>query len=238
MNIEKNLREKLAVAHHIIHYHGWDDLLATHLSVRIPETRHLLITPLNIPFEQVSASKLVKCTPEGEIVGSDQPSMMRQAINIHGAIYKASDHIMSAMHTHSLYGATVASLQQGLLFCTQHSLRFYDDIAYHAFNGLALENEGDEIVRSLQDKNIMILRNHGLLTMGTSIEVALYRLYYLEICCEMQVNIMSSHAPVTPIPDRVCRETKKQFDAILTPEIEFQVLFDRVKAFSQVDYRD
>ncbi len=236
--IEKTLREKLAAAHHIIYDIGCDDLLATHLSVRIPDTEHLLITPLNTPFEEVSASKIIKSDFHGNRIGPDNGyGLMPQAINIHGAVYQHYPNAMSAMHTHSLYGNAVASLECGFLFINQHSLRFYGDIAYHELDGLALGNEGEEIVKSLGDKKIMILRNHGLFTTGTSLEEALYRMYYFEHLCKMQIKTMSAGAKIHPISEAVCKKTKAQYDSILSPHKEFDALVRRIEGKSRVDYR-
>ncbi len=235
---ERELRIKLAASHHIIHYCGWDDLLATHLSARIPGTDHLLITPMNIPFEEVSASKLIKCDFDGNIVTNNKQALMPQAKNIHGELYKASPKIMSAMHTHSIYGVAVASLQEGLLFLNQRSLRFYEDVAYCDFAGLALEDEGKRIVESMNNKKVMILRNHGLLTTGSSIEEALYLLYYLEKTCETQIKILSTNSPTIKIPTELCKKTKLQFESIRTVEIEFQTLTRRIENRSKINYKD
>ena len=237
-DIEKTLREKLAAVHHIVYYHAWDDLLATHLSARIPGTNHLLITPMNIPFEEVCASKLIKCDLDGNLVGDNGEKLLPQAINIHGEIYKKSDTIMSAMHTHSIYGIAVSSLEGGLLFNNQQALRFYGNVAYHDYDGLALENEGEEIVKSLKNNKVMILRNHGLLTIGKSIEEALYLLYYLEVVCELQIKTLSTGEKLVPISKASCQKSAEQFNSILTPEIEFETLTRRVEGLSAVDYRD
>lgn len=237
-NIEQVLREKVAAAHHLIHFIGCDDLLATHISARIPGTNHLLITPHNIPFEEVCASKLVKADFDGNGVGQNLCGLMPQAINIHGNIYKSSDAIMGAVHTHSIYGTAVSALECGLLFFNQHALRFYDDVAYHELDGLALDNEGEHIVRSLGNKKVMVLRNHGLLTTGRSIEEAAYRMYYLERLCEMQIKTMSAGAKLHPIPEEVCKKTKAQYDSILTPDIEFEVFLRRIAGRSRVNYKD
>lgn len=234
---EKTLRQQLAACHHIIHYQGWDDLLGTHLSVRIPDTDTILITPLNVPFEQVCASNLIKCDFDGSIMGESKMGLMPQAKNIHGAIYKASDHIMSVMHTHSMNGVAVASLDCGLLFIHQQSLRFYNDIAYHHYNGLALENEGEEMVKSLGDKSVLIARNHGLVATGNSIAQALYRLYYLEVACEIQVKALSTGQKLIEIPHDICEKTAKQFQSIQTTEFELQALMNRVSGKSKVDFR-
>ncbi len=235
---EKQLRIKLAAAHHVVHYNGWDDLLAAHLSARIPNTEQLLLTPMNVPFEKVSASALIKCDFSGKVVDDNGQKLMPQAINIHGALYPQNNALMSAMHTHSLCGESVSALECGLLFMTQQSLRFYNDVAYHHYDGLALENEGEQIVKSLQDKRVMILHNHGLLTTGRSIEEALYLLYYLELACKTQINIMSTQAPRVNIPDAVCQKTKAQFDSILRPDMEFAALVERIEGLSSVDYRN
>lgn len=235
--IEKQLREKLAAAHHILHFNGCDDLLATHLSARIPETHHMLVSPHNIPFEEVSASKLIKTDLDGNILSDNGYTVMPQAHNIHASIYKHSDTVMSAMHTHSIYGVAVASLQCGLLPFHQQALRFYNDVAYHEMNGLALENEGEEMVKSLGDKKVMILRNHGLLTTGATIEIATYFMFYLECACKIQVKALSTGQPIAEIPESVCEKTKAQFDSILSPEVDFQAMVRRIEGRSRVDFR-
>lgn len=234
MSIEQTLREKLATAHHIVHHHGWDDLLATHLSVRIPDTNHILITPMNVPFEEVCASNLVKCDLNGKVISDNGQKLMPQAINIHGEIYKHNPAILSAMHTHSVYGVAVSSLERGLVFSNQQSLRFYNDVAYHAFDGLALHNEGEEIVKSLGEKKVMILRNHGLLTTGKSIETALYLLYYLEVTCKIQIKTLSANCQLVLPSKEICEKTKTQFDLILSPEFEFEALSRRVTRLKNI----
>lgn len=235
---EQTIREKLAACHHIIHYMGCDDLLATHLAARIPQTETLLITPYNIPFEEISASKLVKCDLNGNIISENGYKTMPQAVNIHASIYRKYPAIMSSMHTHSIYGTAVASLECGFLFSNQHALRFYNDIAYHELDGLALDNEGEHIANSLGDKKVMILRNHGLLTGGRSVEEALYRIFYLERLCEMQIKTMTTGATIKSIPEDVRIKTKKQYDSILTPHLEFEALTRRYGNLSRIDYRE
>lgn len=226
--LEQQLREDLAASHHIVYHYGWDDLLATHLSVRMPASNEVLITPHNVPFEEVSSENLVKVDLSGKILSQNGYTVMPQAFNIHAEIYKTNANIHSAMHTHSTYGVAVSSLKSGLLFCNQQALRFYNDVAYHDYNGLVLANEGDEIVQSLKYKKVMILRNHGLLTTGKSIYEALYLLYYLEKVCELQIKLQSVNNSLTELDEAVCLKTKAQFERILTPEKEFAVLKRRV----------
>jgi ribulose-5-phosphate 4-epimerase/fuculose-1-phosphate aldolase len=235
--IEQTLREELAAAHHIIHYHGWDDLLATHLSARIPGTDHLLITPMNVAFEAVSASRLIKCDFDGNFVDNNQEHLMPQAINIHGDIYKNSQTIMSAMHTHSIDGVAVSSLECGFLFSNQRALRFYNDVAYHDYDGLALVNEGENIVKSLGHNRVMVLRNHGLVTTGKSIAEACYLLYYLETACTTQIRLLATNAKMRLIPEDICQKTKAQFESFFKPELEFSALMNRIAGKSKVDYK-
>jgi len=237
MSVEKELRIQLAACHHIIHHQGWDDLLAAHLSARIPNTNHILITPLNVPFEAVCASNLIKCNFDGSIIGDAQSGLMPQAKNIHGEVYKASDNIMAAMHTHSPNGVAVSSLECGLLFTNQQALRFYNDVAYHNYSGLALENEGKEIVKSLGDKSILMARNHGLFVTGNSIAQAIYRLYYLEVACKIQINSLSTGQKLVQIPSEICQKTARQFQEIQTADFELKILMERVTGKSKVDFR-
>ena len=236
--IEKRIREALAASHHIVHLSKADDLVATHLSARIPDTDQLLITPHNLPFEEVCASNLVKIDIEGNIISDRHHyGVMPQAVNIHASVYQKRDNVMSAMHTHSIYGNAVASLKCGLLYINQHAIRFYNEVAYHDFDGLALDNEGDAIADALGDKKVMILRNHGLLTTGASVGEACYLLHYLERCCQMQITAMSAGSELLEIPPDVCAATKAQYDRVKTPDIDFQALVRRVKGRLKVDYR-
>ena len=237
-DIEKRIREELAASHHIIHYSGWDDLVATHLSARIPNTDHILISPHNIPFEEVCASNLVEIDFDGKVISDAYDyGVIPQAINIHAAVYRKSETIMSVMHTHSMYGGAVASLKCGLLYINQHVIHFYNEVAYHEFDGLALDNEGELIVNSLGDKKVMILRNHGLLTTGESVGEACYLMHYLERCCQMQIATMSANTEILDIPQNICEATKAQYDTVRTPEIDFQTLVRRIAGRSRVDYR-
>ncbi len=226
---ETKLRTELAACHHIIHYNGWDDLLATHLSARIPNTQHILITPHNIPFEKVSASNLIKCDFDGNILADTNAALMPQARNIHGEVYKARNTIMAAMHTHSPNSVAVSSLECGFLFFHQQALRFYNDIAYHDYSGLALENEGAEIVQSLKEKSILLAKNHGVFIVGESIAQTMYRLYYFEVSCKIQIKALSTGQKITQIPHDICVKTAAQFNKILTPEKELEVLMNRVR---------
>ncbi|MCW8107216.1 class II aldolase/adducin family protein [Alteromonas ponticola] len=219
---EKEIRHKLAITHHVIAHFGWDELVATHVSARIPDTDTVLITPKDTAFNNVTARNLVLVNLEGNILSDNGHAVLKQAANIHLATYKIRHDIHCIIHTHSMYPTIVSSLAAGFQFTTQHSLRFYDDIAYHQFNGLALENEGAAIANDLGDKKILFARNHGVITTGCSVEDAIYSHYHIENCCKVLVNTLQCGVRMIDIPHDTCKLTKQQFDKIKTPEVEFQ----------------
>ncbi|WP_150466235.1 class II aldolase/adducin family protein [Francisella sp. SYW-9] len=227
MSTEKVFRKKLAICHHIIHHYGWDDLLATHISARLPNG-NIIITPHNISFDKVTKKNLVTVTPNGEIISDNDHKVMPQAANIHLETYKARQDINAIIHTHSKYAVILSSLECGMQFTNQQSLRFYDDISYHHYDGLALDNEGKAIANSLgQKNNMMILDNHGIITTAESIEKAIYKHYYFEQSIEIEVKTLSSGQKIKPIPKGVCKKTSQQFAKINTCHIEFEV-FKRI----------
>ncbi|MCF6764583.1 class II aldolase/adducin family protein [Thiotrichales bacterium 19S3-7] len=237
--IESTIRNKLVISHHIIQHNNLDDLLSTHLSARIPDTNQILITPLDVPFEKIQPHMLVKLDLNGDIIDDNGYSVMPQGSNIHLPIYQNNPNIHSAMHTHSIYGTAVSSLECGLLFMNQHALRFYDEIAYHNYDALALGNEGEQIANSLKDKKVMVLRNHGLLTTGTSIEQATYLLFYLERACEIQIKTLSTNQTIIKISPDICLKTKAQFMKITNPKEEFWALANRCpQSINYAQYND
>ncbi|AIT08512.1 aldolase [Candidatus Francisella endociliophora] len=198
--MEKQFRKKLAICHHVIHHHGWDDLLATHISAKLPDG-NIIITPHNVTFDKVNAKNIVTVTPDGEIISENGYKVMPQAANIHLETYKARKDINAIIHTHSKYAVIMSSLECGMQFTNQQSLRFYDDISYHHYDGLALDNEGKAIANSLGEKNsMMILDNHGIITTAESIEKTLYKHYYFEQAIELEVKTLSTGQKIKPIP--------------------------------------
>ncbi|MED7788794.1 class II aldolase/adducin family protein [Francisella sp. 19X1-34] len=227
MSTEKVFRKKLAICHHIIHHYGWDDLLATHISARLPDG-NIIITPHNVSFDKVTKNNIVTVTPDGKIISDNGHKVMPQAANIHLETYKARDDINAIIHTHSKYAVILSSLECGMQFTNQQSLRFYDDISYHHYDGLALDNEGKAIANSLGERNsMMILDNHGIITTAESIEKAIYKHYYFEQSIEIEVKTLSSGQKIKPIPQEVCQKTSQQFAKINTCHIEFEV-FKRI----------
>ncbi|MCW8091231.1 class II aldolase/adducin family protein [Alteromonas sp. ASW11-130] len=228
--IENDVRQKLAIAHHVIAYYGWDELVATHLSARMPDSDAILITPKNTAFKNVTEENLVKLNLDGEYLSDNGHTVLEQAANIHLETYKVRRDIHSIIHTHSMYSTIISSLTTGFKFTTQHSLRFYDDIAYHPFDGLAFENEGAAIANSLGNKRVLFANNHGVITTGGSIEETLLYHYHLENCCETLVKTLQCSEEIIDIPDDICKLTKAQFDKIKTPHVEFAYFADLVRS--------
>ena len=227
MTTEKVFRKKLAICHHVIHHYGWDDLLATHISARLPNG-NIIITPHNVSFDKVTKKNIVTVTPDGEIISDNGNKVMPQAANIHLETYKARQDINAIIHTHSKYAVILSSLECGMQFTNQQSLRFYNDISYHHYDGLALDNEGKTIANSLGEKNsMMILDNHGIITTAESIEKAIYKHYYFEQSIELEVKTLSSGQKIKPILREVCQKTSEQFAKINSCHIEFEV-FKRI----------
>lgn len=231
MSEQKQFKKKLAICHHIIHHYGWDDLLATHISARLPDG-NIIITPHNVTFDNVNAKNIVTVTQDGKIISDNGYKVMPQAANIHLETYKARKDINAIIHTHSKYAVIMSSLECGMQFTNQQSLRFYDDISYHHYDGLALDNEGNAIANSLGEKNsMMILDNHGIITTAESIEKALYKHYYFEQAIELEVKTLSTGQKIKPILEEVCKKTSAQFAKINTCHLEFEVFKRMTKKY-------
>jgi len=227
MATENKLRKQLAIAHHIIHYYGWDDLLATHISARLPDG-NIIITPHNVAFDKVTSKNLVTVNLDGEILSDNGFKVMPQAANIHLETFKARADINAIIHTHSKYGVILSSLEEPMKFTNQQSLRFYDDISYHHYDGLALENEGKEIANSLgADNNIMILDNHGIITSADSIEKVIYKHYYFEQTAMLYIETLATGQKIKEIPTEICKKTAAQFQQVQSCQHEFE-LFERI----------
>ncbi|ODN42393.1 class II aldolase/adducin family protein [Piscirickettsia litoralis] len=221
--IEKELRIQLAAAHRLIAHFGWTDLVSSHLTIYLPESDQMLATPYGLLFEEVRASDIVRIDRFGSAVGLSDYPVIGAGVTIHNAVYDANPLSRAAIHTHSLYGTAVSSLESGLMFINQHCLRFYGQVAYHDFGGLAFNtDEREPIANALGDKPVMILKNHGLLAAGPTIVDAFYNIYYLEKACEMQIKTLSAGQPIIPISHEDCLLTARQ----LTEERTAQMIFD------------
>jgi len=196
------LRVDLAAAYRMVANYGWDDLIFTHLSVRIPgPEHHFLLNPYNLMFEEVTASSLIKVDVDGNPVEPTPFITNPAGFTIHSAIHMARDDAHAVMHLHTPCGQAVSAQADGLLPLTQAAMLVRGDVAYHDYEGLAVDlDERGRIVEDLGSKNMMLLRNHGTLAVGETIGEAFLRLYTLERACQAQVMALAGGSDVNNPP--------------------------------------
>lgn len=198
---EWQLRVDLAAAYRLVALFGWDDLVFTHISARVPgPERHFLINPYGFLFEEMTASSLVKVDLNGGIV-MDTPHFINPAgFTIHSAIHAAREDAHCVLHVHAVNGVAVSAQKQGLLPISQQSLFVLAALGYHDYEGVALrEEEKPRLVRDLGDKSFLMLRNHGLLTVGATVADAFLFMYLFEAACMIQVRAQSGGGELLPI---------------------------------------
>ena len=202
---EWQVRVDLAACYRVIAMYGWDDLIFTHISARVPgPDEHFLINAYGLLFEEMTASSLIKVDLGGNKV-IDSPYPVNPAgFTIHSAVHEARDDVGCALHTHTRAGVAVSAQQDGLLPLSQISLVALASIGYHDYEGIALnEEEKPRLVADLGDSNLLILRNHGLLAVGATIPDAFLSMYALETACQMQIMAQSSGAQLTHISPQI-----------------------------------
>ena len=189
------LRVQLAATYRLCAMHGWTDLVFTHISARLPDEdgeHRFLINPYGVMFDEMTASALVKIDTEGKIC-QDTPYFINPAgFTIHSAVHLAREDAGCVIHVHTPYGMAVSAQKKGLRRYTQMSMQVYDDLAYHDYEGIALElDERERIVNDLGTKSLLMLRNHGTLTLGPTCGTAFLRMYFLENACKAQIFAQS-----------------------------------------------
>lgn len=207
---EWSVRCDLAAVYRLVAMFGWDDLIFTHITAKVPGTHHFLINPYGMDFEDMTASSLVKIDIDGNKVMDSEYEINPAGFIIHSCIHAAREDAMCVLHTHSLNGVAVSAQKEGLLPLSQFSYVAHTSLAYHDFEGFALEkDEQTRLVRDLGDKNYFILRNHGLLTVGSTIPLAFLNMHRLEAACMVQVRAQGAELSFIPddIQNRAHRET-------------------------------
>jgi ribulose-5-phosphate 4-epimerase/fuculose-1-phosphate aldolase len=218
--IEWNLRVELAAAYRIIDYMGWSELIWTHTTVRVPGERHqFLINPYGLRFDEVRASNLVKVDIDGTVIGDQDQEINPAGFVIHSAIHMARPDVQCVMHTHTVAGMAVASLQTGLLPISMYALGYHEQVAYHDFEGPSLDlDERTRLAGNLGDKNVLILRTHGLLTCGQTVAQAFVRMYRLERACQVQLAAQATNSPLVVPPPDVCRKSAERSNDFLAAD--------------------
>lgn len=205
MDNETTIRKDLAAVYKLVHHFGWDDLIFTHISAKIPGTETFLINQFGLMFNEVTASNLVKVDISGNVIGSG--SINPAGFLIHSAIHEARPEVGCVIHTHTLSGVAVSIDNDGLQPISQQSLVALNSLAYHNYQGLVIDSrEKKSIQDNLSNKNFMILRNHGLLTVGTSVSDAFLNMRVLQQACDIQV--MCNKDTATKISAEVIENNK------------------------------
>jgi ribulose-5-phosphate 4-epimerase/fuculose-1-phosphate aldolase len=212
---EWQLRTDLAACYRAIAMYGWDDLVFTHVSARVPgPEHHFLINAYGMMFEEITASSLIKVDLAGEKVLDHEYDINPAGFVIHSAVHDARHDAGCVLHTHTRAGVAVSAQADGLLPISQSSLFPYATLAYHDYEGVALnDDEKPRLVADLGTSNAMILRNHGLLTTGVTIADAFLMMYMLETSCQIQVMAQSSAGELlhvaTPIVEGIQAQAEK-----------------------------
>ncbi len=196
------IRVDLAAAYRLVAYYGWDDLIFTHLSARIPgPEHHFLLNPYQLMFEEVTASSLVKVDVHGNPVDPTPFITNPAGFTIHSAVHMAREDAHAVMHLHTPAGQAVSAHEDGLLPLTQTAMLVRGDLAYHDYEGVAVDlSERERIVADLGDKGAMLLRNHGTLAVGGNVGECFVKLYFIERACEAQIMALSAGDKVSGPP--------------------------------------
>lgn len=213
---EWQARVDLAAAYRLVALYGWDDLIFTHISARVPGAgHHFLLNPYGMMFAEVTASSLVKVDLAGNKVLESPYFINPAGFTIHSAVHEAREDALCVMHLHTDYGIAVSAQKEGLRPLSQQAMFALASLAYHDYEGLALdEEEKPRLVADLGDKDYLILRNHGLLTIGATVAEAFLAMFLLERACKIQILSQSGGGELVEIPDSIVDRVASQLSAV------------------------
>ncbi|KHK90383.1 hypothetical protein LK12_17485 [Novosphingobium malaysiense] len=197
---EEQLRLDLAAAYRAAAMFGWDDMIGTHFTVRLPATEGqpeaFLINPFGLMFEEITASSLVKVDVEGNILSDNGYPVNKAGFVVHSAVHRARENAGCVLHLHGRFGVAVSALEDGLLPLNQTALIIRDKIGVHEYEGPAVSlGERERMAKALGAHDLMFLRNHGTMAVGATIAEAFQRMYQLERACEYQVYTLATGLP-------------------------------------------
>lgn len=216
---ERQLRIDLAAAYRLAAHFGLDDLIYTHFSAKLPDGGgDFLLNPYGLVFEEITASSLIRVTAKGEVAGHTDYDLNEFGYKIHEPFYRLRPDIGCVLHTHTRAGIAVSTMECGLLPLSQMAMHFYGALGYHAYEGNAFYgDEQERLIANLGDAKSVVLRNHGLLTVGESVAEAFSYMHYLEQCCRIQVDAMASGAKLIPVPHGIAAEMNAQYRKLKMP---------------------
>ncbi len=207
---EWQARLDLAACYRLLDAYGMTDMIYNHVTLRIPGTEHLLINLYGLLYREITATSLAKIDVEGNILWKPETEygINKSGYVIHGAIHKARPDVAAVIHTHTRAGMAVSAMACGLLPLTQTTMRFVGHLGYHAYEGPAIDlAERERIVADLGPHDALIMRNHGLLTCGATLQQAFNTMYQLEMACRAQVDAMAARTELTMPSEAVLAKT-------------------------------
>lgn len=229
---EREVRTDLAAAYQLTAAFGWDDLIYTHISARVPGSEHhFLVNPLGLGFDEITASNLIKIDLAGNIIGDNQHGYAPNSAGfvIHGGIHSAREDAGCIMHIHTEAQMALSMLEGGLLPLSQHALRFWGRIGYHDYEGIALTtDERTRFIRDLGDHAALVLRNHGTLTVGETVAQAFVEMFYLEKSAASQLLAQATGLPLRVPPRDVIELSAKQWQGAFSKGLEWPALLRRL----------
>jgi len=238
---EWDTRVDLAACYRLVALYGWTHLVQNHVSARVPgKAEHFLINPYGMLFREITASSLVKIDLDGKIVDESPYNVNEAGFVIHSAVHAARPDLHCVLHTHTEAGMAISALECGLLPLNQGAFRFHNRVAYHDYEGIALDlDERARIAEDLGGHKVMILRNHGLLTAGRTIAEAFVLMYHLEKTCRAQLLAMATGAKLLMPPPDVCEHAGAQFErgGRVTGTLDWPALLREADA-ADPSYRD
>jgi ribulose-5-phosphate 4-epimerase/fuculose-1-phosphate aldolase len=213
---EWKLRVDLAAAYRLVALFKWDDLVYTHISARVPGTEHFLINPYGFMFEEITASSLIKVDAAGNKLDDTPYPVNPAGFVIHSAVHGARHDVGCVLHTHTLNGVAVSAQKGGVLPISQQSIFVLSSLGYHGYEGVALrDDEKPRLVKDLGDKSFLMLRNHGLLTVGATVADAFLGMYLFEAVCTIQVRAQAGGGELIPVHPEII-QTAQQQAAVVT----------------------
>ncbi len=219
---EWQARVDLAACYRLVEHFGMDDLVYTHITLRVPDAPdRFLINPFGVMFGDITASNLVCVNLSGEVMHPAGARVNPAGFIVHSAIHLKSTDAHCVLHTHTEAGMAVSALDCGLLMLNQKAMQFHNRIGYHAFEGMALaEEERESLFQDLGPHKAMILRHHGVLCVGEDVSEAFSLAYALEISCRVQMKILASAQPYTIPDEEVLEQTARQLNGFPVPPRE------------------
>ena len=226
---EWQLRCDLAACYRLVAAYGWSDLVFTHISARVPGGDHsFLINPYGLMFDEITASSLVLIDQDGNKLRESPFPVNRAGFVIHSAIHAAREDAQCVLHTHTRAGVAVSAQAGGVLPISQQSTFVLASLAYHDYEGVALNaDEKPRLVRDLGDKHFLMLRNHGLLTVGHSVDEAVWWFITMERSCQAQLLAEAAGTPIL-IDDDMARLTASQVGSHISGYFSFQPLYQKI----------